>query len=73
MIGDVAVAPSGESSVHVHLVVGRRGVGGHLGSAQGRPTLELIITESPVHLRKVKDAVSGLAPDVSGRVCRLIN
>ena len=26
-----------------------------------RPTLEIIITESPVHLCKVKDAESGLA------------
>jgi predicted DNA-binding protein with PD1-like motif len=26
-----------------------------------RPTLEVIVTESPAHLRKVKDAETGLA------------
>lgn len=64
LIGDIALAPSGEPSVHVHLVVGRRdgsARAGHLGSATVRPTLELVITESPTHLRKVKDPTSGLA------------
>ena len=64
LLGDVAIAPSGEPSIHVHLVVGRRdgsARAGHLGTATVRPTLELIITESPVHLRKVKDPCSGLA------------
>jgi hypothetical protein len=28
---------------------------GHLGEAHVRPTLEVIMTESPTHLRKVKD------------------
>lgn len=64
LIGDVALAPSGEPSIHVHLVVGRRdgsASAGHLGSAKVRPTLELVVTESPAHLRKVKDPASGLA------------
>jgi len=34
---------------------------GHLGAAHVRPTLEVIVTESPAHLRKAKDAESGLA------------
>jgi predicted DNA-binding protein with PD1-like motif len=34
---------------------------GHLGEARVRPTLEVIVTERPVHLRKVKDAETGLA------------
>jgi uncharacterized protein len=34
---------------------------GHLGTGQVRPTLELVVTESPAHLRKVKDATTGLA------------
>ena len=34
---------------------------GHLGEARVRPTLEVIVTESPAHLRKVKDAETGLA------------
>jgi len=64
LVGDIAVSPSGEPSVHIHLVVGRRdgsALAGHLGSGQVRPTLELILTESPAHLRKAHDPVSGLA------------
>jgi uncharacterized protein len=64
LLGDVALAPSGEPSIHVHLVVGRRdgsAMAGHLGTGQVRPTLELVVTESPAHLRKVKDATTGLA------------
>ncbi len=62
--GDIAQAPSGEPALHVHLVVGRRdstAMAGHLGEAHVRPTLEVIVTESPAHLRKVKDPESGLA------------
>lgn len=64
LLGDVALAPSGEPSVHVHLVVGRRdgsAMAGHLGTGQVRPTLELVLTESPTHLQKVKDETTGLA------------
>jgi len=39
---------------------------GHLHEDQVRPTLEIIITESPAHLCKVKDAESGL-PLISAR------
>src|SRR4051794_20785433 len=63
-LGDIAEAPDGKPSVHVHLVVGKRdgsAMAGHLGNGQVRPTLELIIVESPAHLRKAKDAASGLA------------
>jgi predicted DNA-binding protein with PD1-like motif len=34
---------------------------GHLLRALVRPTLEVIITENPVHLRKRQDDESGLA------------
>ena len=34
---------------------------GHLGEGHVRPTLEVIVTESPAHLRKVKDDETGLA------------
>jgi predicted DNA-binding protein with PD1-like motif len=64
LIGDVAEAPSGQPSLHIHLVVGRRdgsAMAGHLAEAHVRPTLEVIVTENPAHLRKVKDAESGLA------------
>jgi predicted DNA-binding protein with PD1-like motif len=64
LIGDVALAPSGEPALHIHLVVGNRAgnaMAGHLARAHVRPTLKLIVTESPAHLRKRKDAESGLA------------
>jgi uncharacterized protein len=64
LIGDVAIGPSGDPVVHVHLVVGRRdgtALAGHLGSAIVRPTLEVVVTESPAHLQKVRDPVTGLA------------
>ncbi|WP_439393404.1 PPC domain-containing DNA-binding protein [Bradyrhizobium sp. PMVTL-01] len=64
LVGDIAVSPSGEPSVHVHLVVGRRdgtALAGHLGSGRVRPTLEVILTENPTHLQKACDPVSGLA------------
>lgn len=64
LIGDVALAPSGEPALHIHLVLGKRdgsAMAGHLAEAHVRPTLEVIVTESPAHLCKVKDEESGLA------------
>ena len=64
LVGDIAVGPDGKPSVHVHAVLGRRdgtAMAGHLQEGHVRPTLEIIITESPAHLCKVKDAESGLA------------
>ena len=63
LIGDVALQ-DGEPKVHAHVVVGRSDGttrGGHLIEAHVRPTLEVILTESPAHLRKEFDAESGLA------------
>ena len=63
-VGDIAIGPDGKSSVHVHAVLGRRDgtvLAGHLLEAHVRPTLEIILTESPAHLCKVKDPESGLA------------
>ena len=63
LIGDVAVGPDGKPSLHIHLVVGKHdgsAMAGHLGEAHVRPTLEVIVTENPAHLRKVKDETSGL-------------
>jgi uncharacterized protein len=45
-------------------VLGRRdgaAVAGHLLEGHVRPTLEVVLTESPVHLRKRHDPESGLA------------
>lgn len=64
LIGDVATAPSGEPALHAHLVIGKRdgtAMAGHLGEAHVRPTMEIILTESPAHLRKAGDPESGLA------------
>ena len=63
LIGDVAVK-DGEPKVHAHIVVGRfdgSTRGGHLIEGHVRPTLEVILTESPAHLRKEVDPESGLA------------
>jgi predicted DNA-binding protein with PD1-like motif len=64
LIGDVAIAPDGQPAVHVHLVLGRRdgtALAGHLGEAHVRPTLEIVLTEAPAHLRKRIDQTTGLA------------
>jgi predicted DNA-binding protein with PD1-like motif len=64
LIGDVALAPDGSRALHIHLVLGRSdgsAMAGHLAEAHVRPTLEVVITESPAHLRKVHDPESGLA------------
>ena len=64
LLGDVAVSPEGKPALHVHLVLGRRdgtALAGHLAEARVRPTLELIVTESPAHLQKALDPESGLA------------
>jgi uncharacterized protein len=64
LIGDVAEGPSGVAELHVHLVLGKRdgtAMAGHLGEAHVRPTLEVIVTESPAHVRKKKDPETGLA------------
>jgi predicted DNA-binding protein with PD1-like motif len=63
LIGDVAVAPDGKRTLHIHLVLGRRdgtALAGHLMAGTVRPTLEVIVTESPTHLRKRHDPESGL-------------
>jgi uncharacterized protein len=63
--------PDRTPSVHVHAVLGRRdgtALAGHLQEGYVRPTLEIIVTESPAHLCKVKDEASGLAV-ISTREC----
>lgn len=63
LIGDIAL-DRGKPAVHAHAVVGRRdgtAHGGHLLKAFVRPTCEVILTESPEHLRKEFDPESGLA------------
>jgi hypothetical protein len=63
MSGNIAAGPDGPV-VHAHLVVGRSdgtAHGGHLMRAIVRPTLEVIVTETPAHLRRRLDPATGLA------------
>jgi len=63
LMGDVALK-DGIPAVHAHTVLGRSdGLtrGGHLLEAHVRPTLEVIVVESPAHLKKQHDPESGLA------------
>lgn len=64
LIGDIALDPKGEPQIHAHVVVGRADGttrGGHLLEAHVRPTLEVIVTESPAALKRVYDPAAGLA------------
>jgi predicted DNA-binding protein with PD1-like motif len=63
LVGDIALK-DGEPKVHAHVVVGKSdgtAHGGHLLLARVWPTLELILTESPKHLRRRSDEATGLA------------
>jgi predicted DNA-binding protein with PD1-like motif len=64
LVGDVALAENGEPKVHAHVVVGRSdgsARAGHLLEARVRPTLEVVLTETPAHLQRRHDPQSGLA------------
>lgn len=53
-----------EPKVHAHVVVGKSdgtAHGGHVMEAHVRPTLEVILEESPAHLRRETDEETGLA------------
>jgi predicted DNA-binding protein with PD1-like motif len=63
LIADIALN-EGEPELHAHVVLGRRDGttrGGHLLEAHVRPTLEVVLTESPDHLKKKTDEQTGLA------------
>jgi predicted DNA-binding protein with PD1-like motif len=62
LVGNVTL-DRGEPKVHAHAVLGRADgttCGGHLLAGRVRPTLELILTESPIELRRQFDAATGL-------------
>ena len=64
LTGNVALDDSGEPKLHPHIVLGKRdgtAHGGHLLEAHVRPTLEVIVTESPAHLQRRSDPETGLA------------
>jgi uncharacterized protein len=63
LVGDVALK-DGEPMVHAHVVVGKRdgtAWGGHLIEGHVRPSLEVMLVETPAHLHREYDAESGLA------------
>lgn len=64
LLGDVALGEEGAPVLHLHCMLARRDgstKAGHLLSGTVRPTLEIVLTESPAHLRKTHDPESGLA------------
>ena len=63
LMGDIALK-DGEPQLHAHVVVSKSdgtAWGGHLMKARVRPTLEVIVNESPAHLQRRSDAETGLA------------
>lgn len=62
-LGDVSLS-EGDQKIHAHVVLGKidgTAWGGHLLKGIVQPTLEVILTESPAHLRRTHDQRTGLA------------
>jgi predicted DNA-binding protein with PD1-like motif len=62
LMGDVSMYEDAPK-LHAHVVLGNRegnALGGHLLEAYVRPTLEVLVVESPGHLRRCMDKESGL-------------
>ena len=62
LVGDIALLKE-EPKIHAHVVLGKSdgtAWGGHLLQAHVRPTLEVILIESPRHLRRKLDPETGL-------------
>jgi uncharacterized protein len=58
------VQKDGKPTLHAHVVVGKSdgtAHGGHFLEGRVWPTLEMIVSEMPVHLRRSHDEESGLA------------
>jgi predicted DNA-binding protein with PD1-like motif len=63
LIGDIGVEKD-KPAVHAHAVLGKSdgsAHGGHLIEGRVRPTLEIVLTETPRHLRRRYDPQSRLA------------
>jgi predicted DNA-binding protein with PD1-like motif len=63
LIGDIALSGK-DPKLHAHVVLGKAdgtAHGGHLLQAHVWPTLEVVLTESPRHLRRKLDEETGLA------------
>ena len=64
LMGDVAIADEGSASLHLHAVLGLSDGstrGGHFVEGQVRPTLEVVIRETPARLRRKHRRDLGLA------------
>jgi uncharacterized protein len=62
LLGDVTL-DQGKPKLHAHVVIGKADAsahGGHLVEGVVRPTLEIVLTETPTHLRRRFDPESGL-------------
>jgi predicted DNA-binding protein with PD1-like motif len=62
LVGDISLE-GGRPKVHAHAVLGKADAtahGGHLIEAHVRPTLEVVLTETPGHLHRRFDRASGL-------------
>jgi predicted DNA-binding protein with PD1-like motif len=63
LVGDIAFGQEGPT-LYPHVVVTKSdgtAHGGHLMEAHVRPTLEVVVTESPAHLQRQPDKETGLA------------
>lgn len=63
LVGNIARGDDGPK-LHAHVVIGRSdgsALGGHLIDARVRPTLEIVLVETPAHLRRRSDPATGLA------------
>ena len=64
LAGDIVPDDKGKASLHAHVVLGRRDGttrGGHLVEGHVRPTLEVMVTQLPAHLRRHKHPELGVA------------
>jgi predicted DNA-binding protein with PD1-like motif len=63
-LGDIARDDHDEASVHMHVVLGMRDGstrGGHLLAGLVRPTLEVMLVETPAHLHRRKRPELGIS------------
>jgi uncharacterized protein len=62
LLGDITI-DEGKRKVHAHVVVSKADAtahGGHFIEGHVRPTLEIVLTETPAHLRRRFDPRTGL-------------
>lgn len=63
-VGDIAVDDEGKASLHLHAVLGLSDgstKGGHFMEGYVRPTLEVMVRETPANLRRRKQPDIGIA------------